>query len=614
MIKQPLLNSFFLFVATLVMLMALSDVTLLAAENSSNVVESKKANISKLVADKQQTLNPNKNPHEKPERSEKQEKQEIGKEENKENDREENKEKMARVKQALVELVSENRSEIRAAIEKLQSLGDPIAIKALQLLKQKRIRKSKQGLLLIVDEDETKAVDYFTGKSVKVNIDDLVVPRVNSPIRSSADTAIFSIQLLSKHEQSRLLAAQQLAKKTEPQLELEDLLRKVFVKEKNAIVKDQLKLVLAYIDFANEDEKRKIAALKVFKQFEIYPAKDQLASLLEKSKTGDFVVSSEGLRSLANELLNLIDRAEKINGFVNWVLEGFSEGSLLLLAAIGLAITFGLMGVINMAHGEMMMLGAFTTYTIQLVFKNYFPEPMADYYLLMAIPCAFMVSGLVGIGIERTVVRYLYGRPLDTLLATWGIALLIIQAIRLTFGAQNVPINVPDYLVGSVHLFNGVSISNVRVAIILFAILVVVIVWFILRQTSLGLQLRAVTQNRSMASSMGIATKKIDMWAFGLGSGIAGLGGVALAQYTNVGPALGQGYIIMSFLVVVIGGVGNLKGTVIGALIVGFASKLIDVWVGENLKLFVLLGFVVLFIQFRPKGLFPQKGRAVVNV
>ena len=515
------------------------------------------------------------------------------------------------VKTQIQNLVSESRGDIRQAISELSKYGDPIAIRALKLLKEKRLRKDKAGRVYAIDEDETEARDYFTGEKVKVKIDDLTTPSVNSPIRSMADTAIYSIQLFSKKSETRLTAATELAEKSEPQTELTALLQKALDAEKVKSVTRQLRIVLAKIHFASDDEAKKLKALKLFKQSDVYPPKDQLLALLKQDKNKQYVVKNVALRDAALTMLHTIERREYLKTFVNWLLEGSSEGSILLLAAIGLAVTFGLMGVINMAHGEMIMLGAFTTYAIQLVFQAVMPQAFQPYYLIAAIPSAFVVSGLVGIGIERTIVRHLYGRPLDTLLATWGLSLIVIQAIKLIYSANNVPIKVPEYLVGSMTLFSGVSISYVRISIILFAIFVMVLVWFIMRRTSFGLQLRAVTQNRSMASSMGITTDRVDMWAFGLGSGIAGLAGVALSQYTNVGYAMGQSFIIMSFLVVVIGGVGNLSGMIWGALIIGFTSKLVELWVGANLKEFVLLGLVILFIQFRPQGIFPQKGRAV---
>ena len=288
---------------------------------------------------------------------------------------------------------------------------------------------------------------------------------------------------------------------------------------------------------------------------------------------------------------------------------GISLGSVLLLAAIGLAITFGVMGVINMAHGEMVMIGAYTTFVVQNVIRVSFPG-LFDWSLAIALPAAFLVTGLIGIAIERGVIRWLYGRPLETLLATWGLSLIIQQAVRSIFGASNREVGNPSWMSGSFD-FYGIAITWNRFWIVLFALAVFAILLVVMKRTALGLQMRAVTQNRRMASSMGIRTPWVDALTFGLGSGIAGLAGVALSQIDNVSPNLGQGYIIDSFMVVVFGGVGNLWGTLVGALTLGVVNKFLEPYAGAVLaKIFVLV-FIILFIQKRPRGLFALKGRAV---
>jgi urea transport system permease protein len=284
----------------------------------------------------------------------------------------------------------------------------------------------------------------------------------------------------------------------------------------------------------------------------------------------------------------------------------------LLLAALGLAITFGLMGVINMAHGEMLMIGAYSTFVVQNLFKEYLPN-LFDWYLIAAIPTAFIVSGVIGIIMERTVIRHLYGRPLETLLATWGISLVLIQTVRLIFGAQNVEVANPSYLSGGIQAFSGVVLPFNRIAIIIFVIFVVISVWTLLQKSSLGLQVRAVTQNRGMASCVGISTRKIDMYTFGLGSGVAGLGGLALSQIGNVGPELGQLYIVDSFMVVVLGGVGKIAGTVAGAMGLGVLNKFLEPVAGAVLGKILILVLIIIVIQKRPQGLFALKGRMADN-
>jgi urea transport system permease protein len=288
---------------------------------------------------------------------------------------------------------------------------------------------------------------------------------------------------------------------------------------------------------------------------------------------------------------------------------GLSLGSVLLLAAIGLAITFGVMGVINMAHGEMVMLGAYTTFVVQALMRAYNPA-LLDYSLAIALPLAFIVSGSVGIVIERTVIRFLYGRPLETLLATWGLSLILQQAVRSAFGPTNKEVSNPSWMSGAFDL-GGILITYNRMWIIVFTLIVFAALLAMLRFTRLGLEMRAVTQNRAMAAAMGIRTARIDALTFGLGSGIAGIAGVALSQIDNVSPNLGQGYIIDSFMVVVFGGVGNLWGTLVGAFTLGIANKFLEPFAGAVLGKIAILVFIILFIQKRPRGMFSLKGRAV---
>ena len=312
------------------------------------------------------------------------------------------------------------------------------------------------------------------------------------------------------------------------------------------------------------------------------------------------------LKTAAQSALESIKTRLAIWNVVQNLWYGVSASSVLLLAAIGLAITFGVMGVINMAHGEMVMLGAYTTFVVQ----SLLPAWLSQWSLAISLPLAFLVAGAVGVLIERLVIRFLYGRPLETLLATWGVSLILQQTVRTLFGANNRQVTAPNFMSGSIEL-GGLSITSGRLWIIALAIVVFVALQFVLRATPFGLRMRAVTQNRRMASAMGISTDRIDMLAFGLGSGIAGIAGVALSQIDNVSPNLGQGYIIDSFMVVVLGGVGNLWGTLLGALTLGMANKLLEPLIGAVLAKILLLVLIILFIQKRPRGLFALKGRAV---
>jgi len=331
--------------------------------------------------------------------------------------------------------------------------------------------------------------------------------------------------------------------------------------------------------------------------------------VLEK-KGGKFVEPDDEVRAEAQRSLSAVEKRLNTGDIAARIFSGISLGTILLLAALGLAITYGLMGVINMAHGELIMIGAYATYVVQNLFRQYAPGAF-DWYLLCAIPAAFLVSGLVGVVLERTVIRHLYGRPLETLLATWGLSLILIQAVRTIFGAQNVQVENPVWMSGGVEIMTNVVLPWSRIVIIAFAGGVLLLVWVLLARTRLGLFVRAVTQNRAMASALGVRTPRIDMLAFGLGSGIAGLAGCALSQIGNVGPDLGQSYIVDSFMVVVLGGVGQLAGTVYAALGLGIANKFLEAWQGAVLAKIAVLVFIIIFIQKRPQGLFALKGRQV---
>jgi urea transport system permease protein len=372
---------------------------------------------------------------------------------------------------------------------------------------------------------------------------------------------------------------------------------------------------LFFIKTQSKNLKKKpprLQSLNTINKFGNNDFKTDLETLLEKNDAGEFLESDPDIRDRAAKAISKIENRQFfINQAAN-LFYGLSLGSILLLAALGLAITFGLMGVINMAHGEMLMIGAYSTFVVQNLFKEYLPN-LFDWYLIAAIPTAFIVSGVIGIIMERTVIRHLYGRPLETLLATWGISLVLIQTVRLIFGAQNVEVANPSYLSGGIQAFSGVVLPFNRIAIIIFVIFVVISVWTLLQKSSLGLQVRAVTQNRGMASCVGISTRKIDMYTFGLGSGVAGLGGLALSQIGNVGPELGQLYIVDSFMVVVLGGVGKIAGTVAGAMGLGVLNKFLEPVAGAVLGKILILVLIIIVIQKRPQGLFALKGRMADN-
>ncbi|ERL49243.1 urea ABC transporter permease subunit UrtB [Halomonas huangheensis] len=311
------------------------------------------------------------------------------------------------------------------------------------------------------------------------------------------------------------------------------------------------------------------------------------------------------LAAAASDALAGIDQRLKLNSAAETLYFGLSLGSVLVLAAIGLAITFGVMGVINMAHGELIMLGAYTTWAMQQLMPG---QP--GLALLLSIPAGFLVAALVGVAIERSVIQFLKGRPLETLLATFGVSLILQQLVRTVISPLNRSVTTPEWMSGSLMINEGLSLTLNRLYVLGFALLVFAALMLVMRRTRLGLEVRAVTQNRAMARAMGIRATRVDILTFALGSGVAGLAGVALSQLTNVGPNLGQNYIIDSFMVVVFGGVGNLWGTLVAGLSLGVINQILEPWAGAVLAKILVLIFIILFIQKRPRGLFPQKGRA----
>jgi urea transport system permease protein len=387
------------------------------------------------------------------------------------------------------------------------------------------------------------------------------------------------------------------------------LVRKALAAEKDAKVREKLALALAMVDLSGSDKRLRLSAIAAVESAADANFKPELQRILAKDDKGGFKEPDAEVRKAAAAALGAIETRAVLYGFVGNLFYGLSLGSVLLLTALGLAITFGLMRVINMAHGELLMIGAYATYVVQNFFQQHFPAYF-DLYILCAIPVAFAASAAVGLLLERTVLRFLYGRPLETLLATFGISLMLIQTVRLLFGAQNVTVRNPQWLSGGVELLPGFVLTYSRVAVILFSGVVVAFVWFMLQKTPLGLHVRAVTQNRDMAAGMGISTRRVDSWTFAIGSGVAGLGGVALSQLGNVGPELGQSYIVDSFMVVVLGGVGKLAGTLAGALGLGLVNKLLEPLAGAVLGKIAILVFIILFIQRRPQGIFALKGRA----
>ena len=384
-----------------------------------------------------------------------------------------------------------------------------------------------------------------------------------------------------------------------------ELLRERAAEETDSDVSHQIDTALALADLDGNEPDARLAAVNTLADRLNPDVYNRLSALLERDEDGSFIEADEDLRFAATEAVSRIDRARTFYSILETVFFGLSLGSVLALAAIGLTITFGVVGVINLAHGELLMLGAYTTYVVQLLM----PEHI-ELSILVAIPAAFVVTGSVGVLIERTIIRFLYGRPLETLLATFGVSLVLQQFVRTVFSANNRPVVTPTWMSGTLQFNEAFSLTYNRLYTILFTLIVFAILWTVLKRTRVGLEMRAVSQNRLMARAMGVRSEWVDAMTFGLGAGIAGMAGVALSQLTNVGPNLGQAYIVDSFMVVVFGGVGNIWGTLIGGMSLGTLNKVLEPYTGAVLgKIFVLVA-VILFIQRRPRGLFPQTGRA----
>lgn len=501
-------------------------------------------------------------------------------------------------------LVSSNRAEIRDAIDAVANSGDPKAIILLNALEDGSL-KSASGTAVI--EKDGHFFDALSNNEL-TGLESAKAPMLNNVVRRSLDSALGFLKLTSKDDTIRMQAAESMFGQINDENAV--AVRSIIEKESNAAIKSKLLLALASFDIQSPDKEKKLAAFSAIENTGDSQLKALVESALAKDENGAYVEQDEAVIAAAKSALSAIKNKELILSICANSLYGLSLGSVLLLAALGLAITFGLMGVINMAHGEMIMLGAYSTFVVQNLFKSYLPNYF-DYYLLAAVPVAFIFPAIIGAAVERSVIRFLYGRPLETLLATWGISLLLIQTVRLVFGAQNVEVANPAWLSGGLELLPNLTFPYSRIATIGFAIFVVSLVWVIFQKTTLGLQVRAVSQNRAMAACMGINTGRLDCMTFALGSGIAGLGGVVLSQLGNVGPELGQAYIVDSFMVVVLGGVGKIAGTIAGALGLGVINKLLEPTFGAVLGKILVLVFIILFIQKRPQGIFAMKGREV---
>jgi urea transport system permease protein len=429
----------------------------------------------------------------------------------------------------------------------------------------------------------------------------------NNRLRKALRVAVARFDLSNPDASMRLSAVTELLRSLDEASVA--LLRERAAVETDRRVRVEIDTGLALAALDGSDRAARLSAIDVLAGRPKSQVRNRLAALVEAQAAGGNVDPDDAVRAAAAKALSRIDGQLRIYGSVETLFFGLSLGSVLVLAAIGLAITFGVMGVINMAHGELMMLGAYTTYVVQVLMPGHIGAS-----IFVSIPAAFLVAGLAGVVLERCVIRFLYGRPLETLLATFGVSLVLQQLVRSIFTANNRDVATPSWMSGTLQVNDALALTYNRLYIVLFTAIVFAILVAVLRRTRLGLEIRAVSQNRAMARAMGIRSEWVDAMTFGLGSGIAGVAGVALSQLTNVGPNLGQSYIIDSFMVVVFGGVGNLWGTLIGGMSMGIVNKLLEPYAGAVLGKILVLVAIVLFIQSRPRGLFPQTGRAADHV
>jgi urea transport system permease protein len=504
---------------------------------------------------------------------------------------------------AVQTLATGDRQAREQAVDRIVEIGHPRAASVLSALMTRRLATVEGSARVVLEPDGGGPLeDALTGAPVE-NPDALETETIyaSNQVRRKLRTAISQVQIFAQDPDARLQATQDIVR--DPSPATADLLERALEREDVPRVEEAIRLALAKVELLAGDTETKLAAIERLSGSSSPEVRSLLLQLLGREDV------PEEVRAAAQESAEAIETRLTLIDWGQRVFQGISLGSVLLLAAVGLAITFGVMGVINLAHGEMLMLGAYTTFVVQQVVLAVAPG-LSELSVLIALPAAFLVAGGMGVLLEQTVVRHLYGRPLETLLATFGISLLLQQGVRTIFGAPNKEVSNPSWMSGSIELIGGAVLTYNRLFILFFALAVLAALALLLKRTTFGLHVRAVTQNRGMARAMGIPSGRIDALTFGLGSGIAGIGGVALSQITNVSPNLGQSFIVDSFMVVVFGGVGSLWGVLGGSMVLGILNKFLEPYAGAMLGKVIVLVLIILFIQWRPRGLFALKGRA----
>ena len=490
-----------------------------------------------------------------------------------------------------------------AALAALVAEGDPKAVALLEALAAGDVQSAGERVLIVKGEEATDAATGAKVSPLPKDREDVVA---NNRLRREIESALSALKLLSPDRSARLAAAQALSTGAEDAVL--PLVKKAMAQETDPVLKPMLELIAATLELKGGTKESRIAAVRRLSDSNSPNTKTLLMALLEKDKDGKFAESDEDVRAAAQASLRAVEGKLVWGEMGGLLFAGISLGSILLLAALGLAITYGLMGVINMAHGELMALGAYATFVVQNWFRATWPAYF-DSYFLLALPVSFLVAAAVGLVLERGVIRFLYGRPLETLLLTWGASLIIQQGLRLWFGAANVDVSSPSWLSGGATVMVGLTLPYNRIFIIGLATVAVAAMYWLLFRTNAGLRIRAVTQNRAMSSCLGVRAGVVDATTFAFGAGLAGLAGCALTQIGNVGPSLGQNYIVDSFMVVVTGGVGKLAGTILASAGLGGLTKGIEPALGAVFgKVAILIG-VILFLQRRPAGLFATRGR-----
>jgi urea transport system permease protein len=516
----------------------------------------------------------------------------------------------AGVAAAVAELRDASFADKEAIVQRLGAAGGPAARRVLGALLADRLylRPADQRVFITTTADDNAnsmpLVDPLTGQPAgTASPGDLAKIGTNNRLRRVLRITLARFDLSSPDRAVRLAAVEEMMRSLDD--ENVALLRQQRGTERDARVREEIDVGLSLAALDGSDAQARLDAVRALSGRLRPEVRNRLAALVDVSGGGTPVEPDERVRRAAADVIRGIDRRRVFYSVIQTLLFGLSVGSVLVLVAIGLAITFGVMGVINMAHGELMMLGAYTTYVVQSAMPGH-----VGLSVLLALPAAFLVSGTAGVVLERSVIRFLYGRPLETLLATFGVSLILQQLVRSLFSANNRSVETPAWMSGTLMINPALAITVNRLVIIAFTLAVFAALLLVVKRTRLGLDIRAVSQNRSMARAMGIRTEWVDAMTFGLGSGIAGLAGVALSQFTNVGPNLGQSYIIDAFMVVVFGGVGNLWGTLAGGMAMGIVNQLLEPYAGAVLAKIVVLVALILFIQRWPRGLFPLTGRA----